>query len=92
MDLIVPRQVSDNSGSRKHVASFQAFLDLDYEEDVGADVDMNVVMTGSGGLIEVQGTAEGIPFTREQLERLLDLAAEGIDALVREQRAALEGP
>jgi ribonuclease PH len=64
-------------------------LDLPYEEDVAADVDLNVVMTGSGGLIEVQGTAEGAPFDRAQLDRLLDLAAAGIDRLVAEQREAL---
>ncbi len=53
-------------------------LDLDYEEDVGADVDMNVVMTGSGAVVEVQGTAEGEPFPRADLDRLLDLAGRGI--------------
>ena len=64
-------------------------LDLDYEEDVGADVDFNVVMTGRGGLVEVQGTAEGRPFTRQQLSALLDLAAHGVAGLVAEQRGAL---
>jgi ribonuclease PH len=64
-------------------------LDLDYEEDAGADVDLNVVMTGAGGLIEVQGTAEGQPFSREQLGSLLDLAAQGVAGLVAEQRRAL---
>jgi ribonuclease PH len=64
-------------------------LDLDYEEDVGADVDLNVVMTGRGGLVEVQGTAEGRPFTREQLDALLDLAARGVNGLVGAQRRAL---
>jgi ribonuclease PH len=64
-------------------------LDLDYEEDAGADVDLNVVMTGRGGLVEVQGTAEGRPFTREQLSTLLDLAARGVDGLVAAQRRAL---
>jgi len=64
-------------------------LDLDYEEDAGADVDLNVVMTGRGGLVEVQGTAEGRPFTREQLSALLDLAARGVDGLVAAQRRAL---
>lgn len=66
-------------------------LDLDYEEDAGADVDCNVVMTGSGGLIEVQGTAEGRPFSREQMGVLLDLAAQGIAGLVEAQRRALAG-
>lgn len=64
-------------------------LDLDYEEDAGAEVDLNVVMTGRGGLIEVQGTAEGRPFSRGQLEELLDLAAQGVVGLVAEQRRAL---
>jgi ribonuclease PH len=66
-------------------------LDLDYEEDAGADVDFNVVMTGSGGLVEVQGTAEGRAFTREQLNALLDLATRGVAGLVEAQRVALAG-
>jgi ribonuclease PH len=64
-------------------------LDLAYEQDAGAEVDMNVVMTGSGGLVEVQGTAEGTPFSRGQLTDLLDLAAAGIERLVEHQRQAL---
>ncbi|MFA5891238.1 MAG: ribonuclease PH [Actinomycetota bacterium] len=64
-------------------------LDLDYSEDSEADVDFNVVMTGSGGLVEVQGTAERTPFDRTALDRLLDLASAGIDELIRAQRAAL---
>jgi ribonuclease PH len=64
-------------------------LDLDYELDVAADVDMNVVMTGSGGIIEIQGTAERSPFDRPKLDRLLDLAAGGIDQLLIAQRLAL---
>jgi len=67
-----------------------AFLDLCYEEDSRAEVDFNVVMTGSGSLVELQGTAEGEPFSRTQLDRLVDLAASGIDRLVRVQRAALD--
>ena len=59
----------------------QAMLDLCYEEDSRAEVDMNVVMTGAGGLVEVQGTAEGAPFTRGQLNGLLDLASAGIGKL-----------
>ncbi len=66
-----------------------ALLDLDYEEDSSCDTDMNVVMTGSGGMVEVQGTAEGTPFSRLQLEQLLDLAQSGIARLVGAQRAAL---
>jgi ribonuclease PH len=66
-----------------------ALLDLDYEDDAGADVDLNVVMTGTGGLVEVQGTAEGRPFSREQLSALLDLATRGVAGLVQAQRDAL---
>jgi len=64
-------------------------LDLCYEEDAGAEVDCNVVMTGDGRLVEVQGTAEGAPFDRAQLDELLDLAAGGIAELTEIQRAAL---
>ena len=64
-------------------------LDLDYPEDVAVDVDFNVVMTGSGRLIEVQGTAEGAPFTRDDLNGLVDAAAAGIDELVGLQRRAV---
>ncbi|MGI9584294.1 MAG: ribonuclease PH [Acidimicrobiia bacterium] len=60
-------------------------LDLDYKEDVSADVDANIVMTGDGDLIEVQGTAEGEPFSRELLNVMLDYAASGIDSLVTMQ-------
>ena len=65
-------------------------LDLCYEEDVKAEVDMNVVMTGSGRFVEVQGTAEGAPFSRGELDSLLDLAAAGITDIVAAQKAALE--
>ena len=64
-------------------------LDLDYSEDSACDTDMNVVMTGAGHFVEVQGTAEGHPFTREEMSRLLDLASSGIAKLVAQQRAAL---
>ena len=67
-------------------------LDLDYAEDSGCGTDMNVVMTGAGHFVEIQGTAEGEPFTREQMSRLLDLASSGIAELVRLQRAALATP
>lgn len=66
-----------------------ARLDLDYAEDSTCDTDMNVVGTASGGLIEVQGTAEGLPFQRAQLDALIDLAQAGIADLVQAQRAAL---
>ena len=64
-------------------------LDLAYEQDAGAEVDLNVVMTGSGRLVEVQGTAEGRSFTRLDLDRMLDLAAAGIAALCAAQKDAL---
>lgn len=67
-----------------------AWLDLDYEKDVRAEVDMNVVMTGRGLLVEVQGTAERAPFTRDDLNGLLDLAAVGIAELQDLQRRAVE--
>jgi ribonuclease PH len=65
-------------------------LDLEYEQDANAEVDMNVVMTGAGGIVEVQGTAEGRTFSRAQLTEMLDLAAGGIERLIDAQRAALE--
>ncbi len=64
-------------------------LDLDYPEDSGCDTDMNVVMTASGGLCEVQGTAEGAPFSRHELNALMDMAQAGIDGLIAAQRRAL---
>jgi ribonuclease PH len=69
----------------------EARLDLCYDEDAGAEVDFNVVMTGSGDFVEVQGTAEGTPFSRAQLDALLDLAATGIADLTSIQHAALGG-
>lgn len=64
-------------------------LDLDYPEDSRCDTDMNVVMTGAGGFVEVQGTAEGVPFSRDEMNTLLDLAQSGIGELVRLQKDAL---
>lgn len=64
-------------------------LDLDYEEDSGADVDMNVVMTGSGRFVEVQGTGEESTFSRDELTQLVQLASRGIKQLVQEQEKAL---
>jgi ribonuclease PH len=66
----------------------ERLLDLSYEEDVRADVDFNVVMTGSGSLVEVQGTAEGEPFSREDLDEMVSLAAAGIERLTEIQREA----
>jgi ribonuclease PH len=67
----------------------EAILDLNYPEDSRAEVDLNVVRLGSGGLVEVQGTGEGGVFSRGQLQSLLDLAESGIDQLTRLQREAL---
>jgi len=66
-----------------------ALLDLDYAEDSACDTDMNVVMTGTGGFVEVQGTAEGAPFERAQMDALVALAGRGIGELVSMQKAAL---
>jgi ribonuclease PH len=81
---------------RDHVAAISVgiyqglpVLDLDYAEDVDCDTDMNVVMLGGGGIIEVQGTAEGHPFSRAELEALLDLADKGVGELVAAQKLAL---
>ncbi len=64
-------------------------LDLDYAEDSACDTDMNVVMTGSGGFVEVQGTAEGAPFSRDEMDALFSLAQGGIAQLVAKQKLAL---
>jgi ribonuclease PH len=81
---------------RDHVAAVSVgiykgspVLDLDYPEDSDCDTDMNVIMTGKGGIVEVQGTAEGEPFTREQMNVLMDLAQMGIGQLVAAQESAL---
>jgi ribonuclease PH len=81
---------------RDHVAAVSVgivegvpLLDLDYGEDSACDTDMNVVMTGAGGFVEVQGTAEGAPFSREQFDLLLELARAGVGSLVAAQRSAL---
>ena len=67
-------------------------LDLEYTEDAGCDTDMNVVMTASGGFVEVQGTAEGAAFSRDEMNALLGLADTGIRQLIAAQRAALGSP
>jgi ribonuclease PH len=66
-------------------------LDLEYAEDSRAEVDMNIVRTGSGHFIEIQGTAESKPFTQAQMEQMTALASQGIDQLLEQQRALL-GP
>ena len=81
---------------RDHVAAISVgifrgvpVLDLDYPEDSDCDTDMNVVMTGAGGIVEIQGTAEGEPFTRAQMNTLNDLAEAGIRQLIAAQQSAL---
>lgn len=81
---------------RDHVAAISVGIykgepvaDLDYPEDSDCDTDMNVIMTGSGGIVEIQGTAEGEPFTRSQMNQLIDLAEAGIRDLVAKQKEAL---
>ena len=78
---------------RDHVAAISVgiykglpVLDLDYPEDSDCDTDMNVVMTGSGGIVEIQGTAEGEPFSRAQMNQLVDMAELGIKELIARQR------
>jgi ribonuclease PH len=68
----------------------EPLLDLDYSEDSRAQVDMNVVMTGDGRLVEVQATAEAQPFSRQELDRMLELAARGVELVTRAQRVAIE--
>ncbi len=91
------RHVLESSPLRDYVAAVsvgivggELLLDLAYAEDSQAEVDMNVVMTGDGRLIEIQGTAEKNAFSREQLDRMLDVAAQGIQELIRVQQAAAE--
>ena len=67
----------------------EAVLDLDYAEDSTAETDLNVVMTEAGDLVEIQGTAEGAPFKRSQLDRMLALASSGVASLIQRQRDAL---
>ena len=69
--------------------SFTPVLDLDYPEDSNCDTDMNVIMTGQGGIVEVQGTAEGEPFTRAQMSQLVDMAEAGISTLIAKQKETL---
>ena len=83
---------------RDHVAAVScgiwqgtAVLDLDYDEDSSAETDANFVITGSGGIVEIQGTAEGAPFTDEELAKLMALARKGIGELVALQKDALGG-
>ncbi len=96
VQFMVREGVLARSPLRDHVAAVSVgmyrntpVLDLDYLEDSTCDTDMNVVMTGSGDLVEVQGTAEGVPFSRREMNALLDLAEQGIGELIRLQKAVL---
>lgn len=71
------------------VVNGEVVLDLNYDEDSAAEVDMNIVMTGKGSFVEVQGTAESVPFTKDEMERMISLAGEGIKGLLARQREAL---
>jgi ribonuclease PH len=82
--------VSEVAAISVGVVAGTPLLDLKYDEDSRAEVDMNVVCSGDGRFIEVQGTAEGLPFTREQMDNLLELAGKGIAELVVLQRYAIE--
>jgi len=91
------RQMIGEWPIRDHVAAVSVgvyqglpVLDLDYPEDSACETDMNVVMTGAGELVEVQGTAEGAPFSRMEMDAMLDLAEKGIRQLIAAQRSALE--
>src|SRR6476646_10494717 len=77
------------AGLSRGIVGGELLLDLDYVEDSGAEVDLNVVMTGAGRLVEVQATAERAPFDRDALNELLDLAAKGIAEIREAQKAAL---
>jgi len=93
---LAARGLVNGSVLRDHVAAVSVgivggtrLLDLDYAEDSGCDTDMNVVMTGGGGFVEIQGTAEGASFSPSELDAMLALATRGIAHLVELQRAAL---
>ena len=96
VEKLLQRQLLETTPILDHVAAVSVgiyegvpVLDLDYPEDSSCDTDMNVVMTGSLGLVEVQGTAEGVTFDRQELNAMLDLAQQGIQQLIALQKAAL---
>ena len=95
---LVAEGVLPSNPVREHVAAISVgifegkpVLGLDYAEDSNCDTDMNVIMTGSGGIVEIQGTAEGTPFSRNELNALVDLADAGIRQLVAAQTQAVKG-
>ncbi|MBY0499636.1 MAG: ribonuclease PH [Nitrosomonas sp.] len=96
IEKLIYQQLIETSPIADHVAAISvgihqgvAMLDLDYVEDSSCDTDMNVVMTGNLGIIEVQGTAEGNAFNRKELDTMLDLAQQGIQELIAIQRKVL---
>ena len=96
IEKLIYQQLIETTPIVDHVAAISvglhegiAVLDLDYEEDSSCDTDMNVVMTGNLGLVEVQGTAEGNPFSRKELDSMLDMAQLGIQQLIAIQKASL---
>lgn len=96
VNQLLEKKILSQDPIKDHVAAISVgiyqgvpVLDLDYAEDSACDTDMNVVMTGQGGIIEVQGTAEGAAFSRAELDQLLSLAENGIKELVQLQKAAL---
>ena len=96
VDSLLQKQLLQTSPLRDFVAAVSVgvyqgvpVLDLDYQEDSACDTDMNVVMTGGGGFVEIQGTAEGDPFTRAQMNAMMDLAQSGIRELIFAQKAVL---
>ncbi len=96
VEKLLRRQLLETTPILDHVAAVSVgiyegvpVLDLDYPEDSSCDTDMNVVMTGNLGLVEVQGTAEGVTFDRQELNAMLDLAQQGIQQLIALQKAAL---
>lgn len=96
VDYLLAQKLIKHNPIRDHVAAISVgihhgvpLVDLDYSEDSSCDTDMNVVMTGSLGLVEVQGTAEGAAFSRNELNVMLDMAQQGIQELVTLQKAAL---
>jgi ribonuclease PH len=97
IEFLLKKRLLARSPVREFVAAVSvgiyegvAVLDLDYVEDSGCGTDMNVVMTGAGGLVELQGTAEGEPFSRSQMDEMMDLAGKGIRELIAAQREALK--
>ena len=96
IESLLNRQLIETTPILDHIAAVSVgiyqgspILDLDYQEDSSCDTDMNVVMTGKSGIVEIQGTAEGATFTRNELNQMLDLAESGIQELISVQKTAL---